>query len=136
MQFDRLKRREFITLLGGAAGIWPFVASAQQPPKTAKVGILYSGMAASLRVSALREGLQPAGYREPDNIELLQRAAEGDPKRDNRTVGERGRRGKQKGILQIRPNRIDSTSGLNAVAAKFTGSTPFLRRPNSSGAAK
>ena len=69
-------------------------------------------MAASLRVSALREGLQAAGYREPDNIELLQRAAEGDPKRDNRTVGERGRRGKQKGILQIRPNRIDSTSGL------------------------
>jgi hypothetical protein len=33
-------------------------------------------------------------------------------RRDNRTVGERGRHGKQKGILQIRPNRIDSTNGL------------------------
>ena len=75
-------RREFITLLGGAA-VWPFAARAQRPPKTAKVGILYPGTAATLllRVAGLREGLRAAGYREPDNVELLSRAAEGDPKR-------------------------------------------------------
>jgi putative ABC transport system substrate-binding protein len=83
MTLNRHRRREFIGLIGGAAAIWPFAASAQQPLTVAKVGILYPGMAASLpsRISGLREGLQAAGYREPDNIELLPRAAQGDPKR-------------------------------------------------------
>jgi len=77
-----MRRREFIAGLGVAAAM-PFAARAQQPPKTAKVGILYPGMAAILpsRVAGLREALQAAGYREPDNIELIWRAADGDPKR-------------------------------------------------------
>jgi putative tryptophan/tyrosine transport system substrate-binding protein len=78
-----VRRREFITLLGGAAVAWPLAARAQQPPKIAKVGLLHPGKAAALpsRVAGLREGLRAAGYRELDNIELLPRAAEGDPKR-------------------------------------------------------
>jgi hypothetical protein len=83
MQFDQLKRRDFITLVGGAAAAWPVAARAQQPPKTSKVGILYPGMAAALplRVAGFREGLRAGGYRETDNIELLSRAADGDPTR-------------------------------------------------------
>jgi putative tryptophan/tyrosine transport system substrate-binding protein len=74
-------RREFIVTLG-AATVWPFAASGQQRSMTAKVGILYPGTSATLpsRLAGLREGLQAAGYREPDNIELVARAAEGDPK--------------------------------------------------------
>src|SRR5262249_9498611 len=77
-----VKRREFVTLLGGAAA-WPLTARAQQASKIAKVGVLYPGTAATLssRLAGLREGLQAAGYREPDNIELVARAANGDPKR-------------------------------------------------------
>jgi putative tryptophan/tyrosine transport system substrate-binding protein len=84
-----MKRRAFVTLLGGAAA-WPLAARTQQPSKTSKVGILYPGMAAALpsRVAGFRDGLRAAGYRETDNIELLSRAADGDPTRITRLAME------------------------------------------------
>jgi len=74
-----VRRREFLGVLGGAA-TWPLAAHAQQRKK---IGILYPGLPASLvpRAAAFRDGLQTAGYREPDNVELILQATGGDPTR-------------------------------------------------------
>src|SRR5262249_48082824 len=77
-----MRRREFITLGGGAAAAWPLGAYAQ-PARPVKIGVLYPGLASTLpsRITALRDGLQRLGYREPDNFELVLRSADGDPTR-------------------------------------------------------
>ena len=77
MQFDQLKRRTFISLLGGAAAAWLLAARAQ-PSKVARIGALYIGLAdAESFKKELREGLHELGYVEGQNIAFEFRSAEG-----------------------------------------------------------
>ena len=75
-----MNRREFISLLGGAA-VWPFTARAQQY-KRARIGALYMGLAdAESFKRELHEGLRELGYVEDQNITFEFRSAEGNADR-------------------------------------------------------
>jgi putative ABC transport system substrate-binding protein len=69
-----MRRREFITLLGGAA-VWPLAARAQQ--KLARIGFLRQAAPHEKQFEAFREGLRAAGYVEGQNIVIEQRYAAG-----------------------------------------------------------
>jgi putative tryptophan/tyrosine transport system substrate-binding protein len=64
-----MRRREFITFLGGAAA-WPLTANAQQPGKIPRVGVLVGASPPFPFADALRRGLQTLGYSEDRNIAI------------------------------------------------------------------
>jgi putative ABC transport system substrate-binding protein len=76
-----VKRRQFITLLGGAAAVWPFVARAQQPERVGRVGVLMNlaaddpeGLA---RFAVFVQELQQLGWNEGRNMRIDHRWAGG-----------------------------------------------------------
>src|SRR6516165_7888642 len=87
---DRVKRRAFLTLFGGAAAGWPLAANAQQAAKLPTIGFLGSGTPTSQRtwVTAFVERLREFGWIEGRTITIVYRWAEGRPERFVEIAGE------------------------------------------------
>ena len=69
-----MRRRQFITLLGGAAAAWPLAARAQQPTRMRRIGVLV-GLAEDdpeirARLAAFRQGLEKRGWSEGRNVRI------------------------------------------------------------------
>jgi putative tryptophan/tyrosine transport system substrate-binding protein len=82
MPFDRLERREFIILLGGAVAAWPIAARGQQRATVPRLGaLLFSTPQADPQMQLVHSGLRELGYVAGQNLIVFYRYAEGKPDR-------------------------------------------------------
>jgi putative ABC transport system substrate-binding protein len=85
MQFGQVKRREFITLLGGAATAWPLAGRAQQPQRMRRIGVLMgwneSDPEAQSNLTAFVQELQQLGWKDGRNMRIDYRWSDGDVNR-------------------------------------------------------
>jgi putative ABC transport system substrate-binding protein len=104
----KMKRREFIMLLGGAAVAWPLAARGQQPERLRRIGVL-PGQAATDSVSQARnaaflQGLQELGWMIGRNVEIEYRWASGDVDNSRRNAED---------LVALAPDVILATGGVN-----------------------
>jgi putative ABC transport system substrate-binding protein len=106
-----MKRRQFITLLGGAAAAWPLAARAQQAERMRRIGVLMayaeSNREAQAWVAAFREGLQKLGWAEGGNIRIDTRWATADVESIRRFAKE---------LVALQPELVVSTSTLSTAS--------------------
>jgi putative tryptophan/tyrosine transport system substrate-binding protein len=91
MQFDRMKRRAFITLLGCIAA-WPLSARAQQPERIRRIGVLMNTVAENAEgragIAALQQVLQQLGWTQGRNVQIETRWGANDVELDSRYAAE------------------------------------------------
>src|SRR2546429_6073123 len=111
MQFDQLRRREFITLLGGAAAAWPLAARAQQPERVPRIGVLMASAADDsenqARMAAFVETLARLGWTDGRNIRIDTRWATTNPDDLRRHATE---------LAALAPDVLVAASGTTTVA--------------------
>src|SRR6266545_1636922 len=118
MQFDLLKRREFITLLGGAA-VWPLGARAQQPAKLSKIGFFgaTTPSAQSERTAAFLRRLHELGWVEGRTVAIEYRWAEGRSQRFGEIAAE---------FVRLKVDVIVTAGGAVLAAKQATSEIPIV----------
>ncbi len=118
MQFDRLRRREFITLTGGAALAWPLTARAQQAVRMRRIGILLYAKQDQANVSPMLRELEALGYVDGKTIAVEYRDAEGKFERLPLAADE---------LVRLNPDLIFSFGGeLAPIVKKATATIPTV----------
>jgi putative ABC transport system substrate-binding protein len=115
-------RRQFITLLGGAAAAWPLAAGAQQTERVGRIGVLmFSGESdqeGQSSVAAFREGLRKLGWTEGRNSEIDIRWAAADVELMERFAKE---------LVALQPDLIlTSSTAATAVMLQQTHTIPII----------
>jgi ABC-type uncharacterized transport system substrate-binding protein len=117
-----MRRREFITLLGGAAAVWPLAARAQQPEGRRRIGVLMNlaerDPEGQARTGALREGLAKLGWTEGRELQIEYRWFAGDPDRARAYAAE---------LVKLKPEVIFAGATPSvAVLQRETRSVPIV----------
>ena len=117
-----MKRREFISLLGGMAALWPLAAQAQEPGRVRRIGVLMaladSDPQAQPRVAAFQRELQNSGWTVGGNVLIEYRWAGADADRVRTSAAE---------LVASRPDVLVAHSGVSAEAlARETRTIPIV----------
>src|SRR5215471_17043927 len=118
----KMKRREFITLLGGAAATWPLAARAQQVQRVRRIGVLLpftpDDPEAQARMLAFAQGLQSLGWTVGDNLRIDIRWVAAYADRNRRYAAE---------LLALGPDVILANAGGEITAVQqATRSVPIV----------
>jgi putative tryptophan/tyrosine transport system substrate-binding protein len=116
-----MRRREFVTLLGGAAA-WPLAARAQQPDRVRRIGALMgyaqSDSEAQANIAGFRDGLQKLGWTEARSVHIEYRWAAGDAELMQRFAKE---------LVALQPDLILShTTSTTAALRQETSTIPII----------
>jgi ABC-type uncharacterized transport system substrate-binding protein len=123
MQFDRLQRREFITLFGGAVATWPLAAGAQQVDRVRRIAMLIATYSRTdregqARVTAFIDTLQRLGWTEGRNMRIEYRWGGGDVDRIKAAAAE---------LVRSNPDAIMAASNPTlAELQRLTNTIPIV----------
>ena len=119
MVLGQIKRRQFITLLGGAAAAWPLAARAQQPARLPSVGYMGSATPATQGqwAAVFAQRLQELGWTEGRNVKIEVRWAEGRSERFAEIAAE---------FVALKVNVIVTSGGVVPTVKQATSTIPIV----------